>query len=223
MYLNIEERFAYLEKNDKIMDFSCPADDVETKFMCSVCNKIFFIKSHFNDHLYSHIHGKSLIKEICCKGFSEISELNEYFHKYKQNDSWICHACGTTHFSKRDLIDHFSVHINEDPYICKPCKKVFKNKKSLFAHNATHFQKLQSPAWDFVCRFCNEIFAFKIYLDQHTCLEKYSAEKYSAEKYSAEKYSAEKYCEEKYTCHICSQGFGGKPALYKHYFYFHKN
>lgn len=212
------------------MDVPCPTGNVETPFICAVCNKNFLIKSHFNDHLYSHIQGKSVITEICRKGFSEISELNDHFRKYLLlKNSWICITCNTTFFSKADLNDHFSVHINEDPYICKTCNKVFENKTSLSAHNAAaHYKKLESPSFDYVCQFCKERFAYKGYLEKHIriCKENYVCQ-FCKERFAYKSYLKNHIricCEETpYSCHICSEGFWGRPALYKHLLDFHKN
>lgn len=93
---------------------------IKPKFICGACNERFYIKSYLDDHLYSHIKGKSLINEVCCKGFSEISELNEYFRNYMIKNSRTCDTCSTTFFAKSDLNEHPSVCTSS--YVCEPCR-----------------------------------------------------------------------------------------------------
>ena len=84
---------------------------VKISLKCGFCDKEFCEKLLLNDHIYSHIKGKALIKQICTKGFSDISELNEYFMCKRQQSSlpniFCCEVCN----EEISDMSHFNQHI----------------------------------------------------------------------------------------------------------------
>lgn len=116
---------------------------------------------------------------------------------------FVCKLCKERFASKTNLKEHICYYSKKKPYTCHICCEEFQGKPALHKHYFCHVEKkhnhikVQSSSWkQLVCSFCKKKIAAKTYLKKHI-----------------------HYCgkKEPYICHICSEGFWGKPALYKHY------
>jgi len=114
-----------------------PHDDKPRLYLCTVCDKRFTQKVHFNDHKRLHSGEKPFVCTVCDKRFRGRMGLNE--HKLTTHSaviSYSCTQCEKRFSTQRCLKIHMNVHSSK--YKCTECGKCFRDNQNLTWHRQTH-------------------------------------------------------------------------------------
>ena len=141
------------------------ADELDKKFICSICDKTFVTKSNLSRHVQQIHNNESVPCTKCCKVFSRKDELRDHLnaiHGVGGSKSLKCSSCGKTFTNSSHYRRHVhEVHMHffrpnnhdlpEDPpsssnkclklalYQCDICKKNFLDNTLLTKHqNEVH-------------------------------------------------------------------------------------
>lgn len=131
-------------------------------FECDQCKKKFKSIGQLSKHI-KVVHSEKEIKcSICSKVFSTKKTLTIHNLVHSTYKPFICTFCGTAFKRKPNLVRHYMTHTNEKEYKCEKCNLSFTRTTGLKDHMKLH---MQSPK---DCDKCDESFASKLQLNQHT-------------------------------------------------------
>ena len=121
--------------------------------LCSDCNKIFYVPSTFQLHVYEHQKDKNFICETCGQKFSFKGQLDQHMIVHRSIKTHKCMAknCSRWFMCKADLKVHTATHDKKE-YTCEHCAS-FKTylKKYWKEHMKGHDEILP-----YACSICKK-------------------------------------------------------------------
>uniref|UniRef100_A0A8D9B9M8 Zinc finger protein 91 n=1 Tax=Cacopsylla melanoneura TaxID=428564 RepID=A0A8D9B9M8_9HEMI len=141
----------------------------EKQFVCSVCQRGFYMKNRLNEH-YKRVHHMNFTSRD--HDLRRETETNvDGVRKYKCPQP----GCASSFQRFNALQEHMLSHTGEKPYTCEACGKSFPLKRRLNAHyNKWHLGK------GYRCHICGSTMSnaanFKDHLDSHRGEKKYTCE-----------------------------------------------
>ncbi|OXA45592.1 Zinc finger protein 91 [Folsomia candida] len=145
---------------------------------CPHCEKAFFQRHHFTDHVAAHEGRKNHACPVCKQKFTHKTSLTPHLFvhlsreesaKVRQGWRHVCYFCGKRFQSQSHLSCHLVVHTKEKlGGRCHVCRKSFSSNQGLTNHRFLHLSEdekvaLVKQGTSRVCLFCQKIFP-----DNHT-------------------------------------------------------
>jgi hypothetical protein len=128
--------------------------NVNRKFTCDICTKVFSSKSNFVYHLTTHQMGHQVQCNLCGKRLKNKICLKKHMTMHSET-KFACESCDYSSANKQCLVNHQKIHHSDvKPFKCETCGNSFKLKNTLINHiNAMHkgLRKYQ-------CEFCEKTF-----------------------------------------------------------------
>ncbi|XP_044268277.1 PR domain zinc finger protein 15-like [Tribolium madens] len=188
--------------NKELLEHNCskiPIADKE-RFMCPICDKLFFREIYLKRHLKTHDQKgrNSKPTQITC----DICGLNliytSYFsHKKKHEEpSYVCEVCNKKFHRADSLREHILVHQSNE-YECNICHKKYKTKKALNYHIKQH------NVGSYKCSLCDATFKLSQSLNRH--VRNFHKEKVKPNKNM-----------EYYNCPICQKSIKLRSSVLRH-------
>nr|XP_013189842.1 unnamed protein product [Amyelois transitella] len=145
-----------------LMNHRLAVHELNNKFPCTICDKVFRWKTSLKRHLEKH-DTRALDKtasnvarcETCKINFASECSYKRHMknslkhpsknrvgldqhirnvHKGRPNDK-MCHHCGKGFPTKVQLESHIRTHTGERPFICEFCPTMFSQQSNLYKHN----------------------------------------------------------------------------------------
>ena len=136
--------------------------------LCSDCNKIFYVPSMFQLHVYEHQKDKNFICETFKQKFSFKGKLDQHMIVHRSIKTHKCMAknCGRWFMRKADLKVHTATHDKKE-YTCEHCAS-FKTylKKYWKEHMKGHNDILP-----YACSICKKRFLYRQQVSRHKAKE----------------------------------------------------
>ncbi|OXA45753.1 Zinc finger protein 84 [Folsomia candida] len=140
---------------------------------CPHCEKVFFTRHHFTDHVNAHEGRKNHACPICKKKFTTKGHLTAHLFVHLSGEEraevaqgWRhgCYFCSKRFKKPFDLSRHLVVHTKEKlGGRCRICRKTFSSKRALTSHRFLHLSEdekvtlvKQGPSRE--CLFCQKKF-----------------------------------------------------------------
>lgn len=144
-------------------------------YKCSVCGKIFTMKTSYQRHILSHnMQNTDKLFEcgICVKTFTDLYSWKKHRECHLDVRNYSCNLCGKAFYEKYSLKVHQTSHFNpalkvdknadlSSGYSCHICGKLSKTKTAMKNHMLTHSAKKHT------CEFCNKRFLSKYSYVRH--------------------------------------------------------
>lgn len=124
-------------KRTKNAKFNKITAQIETKHVCSLCNKPFSAQRYYKQHFNSvHLHSgpKQFKCMLCQRSFHTEIALKKHID-HEMYKPYNCDECDRTFNRKPDLIRHLFVHQKSKPFICTACQKSFIRADQLSSHH----------------------------------------------------------------------------------------
>ena len=132
--------------------------------LCGDCNKIFYIPSTFQLHVYEHQKDKNFICETCGQKFSFKGQLDQHMivHRSIRTHKCMFKDCNRWFMRKADLKVHSATHYMKE-YTCEHCAS-FKTylKKYWKEHMKGHDDILP-----YACSICKKRFLYRQQVSRH--------------------------------------------------------
>ena len=106
----------------------------KNSFKCPYCDKAFFYKSQYENHLRSHTGFKPFQCGLCLKSFSFNLNLKQHMKTHTGEKPHECGVCHKKFTQKGHLKSHMRKHTGERPFVCSLCPKNYKNRLDLRLH-----------------------------------------------------------------------------------------
>ena len=196
---------------------------VETSWVCHVCNKSF--KTEYNLGLHKRSHA-TVYCDQCdykCEGRKRLQSHVSRKHAETKKDPYVCHVCSKALTTSQQLKYHLQIHGDEE-FRCEHCQKMFKVEKNMRKHVIMHHKEKK-----FICEQCGESFSVKYNHDRHVLLKhtknktfncEYRGENGNCDYQGATKNYLQKHMEThakaKLTCTHCGKAFRQPGALKSH-------
>ncbi|KAL6067015.1 hypothetical protein STEG23_031250 [Scotinomys teguina] len=164
--------------------------NVEKRFECTECSKVYHWKSDLTAHQKTHTQERIYECKGCGKAFFRRSHLNAHERIHTGEKPYKCTECKKAFNYKSDLTRHKKTHLGEKPYKCEVCMKNFSRKSKLSIHQRTHTG--EKP---YECTECRKTFSHKSQLTAHRII-----------------HSSENF----YECKECNKSFHWKCQLTAH-------
>ena len=113
--------------------------ELDKKFPCSTCGKVFKKNLDLKRHFKSH----SGIKNYCCE------------------------TCGAKFVDGTRLKQHKWIHNNMKQFKCSICLQSFRLNSHLKSHITSIHPDMESSVKKLLCQYCNKVFAFDYKLKKH--------------------------------------------------------
>ncbi|XP_050389567.2 uncharacterized protein LOC126808693 [Patella vulgata] len=188
------------------------------KYMCSVCSKLFDLKSQLKIHEKSHREKKYKCPH-CDEEFKVKSDYMAHKKTHKLKHEYKCEFCGKDYAFKSGLTIHLKSHLERQTFDCITCNRSFFSAGHLAIHQKGHkhagtkkhrcqecgyqvydeeklFRHLESHINQepYVCPFCGKLFMKKSTFVKHK-----------------KKHSGENMCD------VCGKAFSHRSGLDRHY------
>ncbi|XP_035713250.1 oocyte zinc finger protein XlCOF19-like [Folsomia candida] len=154
---------------------------------CPHCQKVFFRRHHFTDHVAAHEGRKNHACPLCKKKFTQKAHLTGHLvvhmgreERAEVRQGWrhVCYFCSKRYKIPSLLTCHLVTHTKEKlGGRCHTCGKTFCSKQSLVSHRFAHLSEDEKVALvkqgpSRVCLFCQKKFsdnrAYHKHLVSHT-------------------------------------------------------
>ncbi|KAF9796755.1 hypothetical protein SFRURICE_001835 [Spodoptera frugiperda] len=103
-------------------------------YICDICQKGFYKKSHLTQHLLTHEKVKDKTCEICGDTFLNEKTLMEHLMIHSGQKPFKCDVCGAEFITSGRRLEHMKRKHLEKSECCLVCDKKFGLKKDLNAH-----------------------------------------------------------------------------------------
>ena len=132
--------------------------------LCSDCNKIFYVPSTFQLHLYEHQKDNKVICETCGKKFSFKGQLDQHriVHRSIKTHKCMAKNCDRWFMRKADLKVHTATHDKKE-YTCEHCASF---KTSLKKYWKEHM-KGHDDILPYACSICKKRFLYRQQVSRH--------------------------------------------------------
>ncbi|XP_035713151.1 zinc finger protein OZF-like [Folsomia candida] len=154
---------------------------------CPHCEKVFFTRHHFTDHVNAHEGRKNYACSVCKQKFSAKKSLTRHLFVHLSREEraevrqgWrhVCYFCSKPFQRPSHLSRHVVGHTKEKVGgRCHTCRKSFSSKDSLTKHRFAHLSEDEKVALvkqgsSRVCLFCQMKFpdnrTYHVHLVSHT-------------------------------------------------------
>ncbi|XP_077471856.1 uncharacterized protein LOC144086001 [Stigmatopora argus] len=115
-------------------------------FSCSLCGKVFPMKSNLVEHMKNHYGDKPFKCSTCSKTFTQKYSLKRHMRMHTGEQPFVCTFCGKKFAYQPTLFRHLRNHTGEKPFKCPTCGTTFTQKSILHEHKKTCF--FVSESWD---------------------------------------------------------------------------
>ncbi|KAK3606063.1 hypothetical protein CHS0354_006408 [Potamilus streckersoni] len=114
-------------------------EDVESKFICDICGKVYQSNSGLKLHMDRHQEEKPFSCNICSRDYQSKNLLQEHLkihQKKKSEESIACEFCGKVFQKRASLYSHIKTHKKKVQYRCINCGKEYASTSSYTYHVA---------------------------------------------------------------------------------------
>ncbi|KAL3863197.1 hypothetical protein ACJMK2_004963 [Sinanodonta woodiana] len=114
-------------------------DDVQSKFICDICGKVYQSNSGLKLHMDRHQEDKPFSCNICSRDYQSKNLLQEHLkihQKKKSEESIACEFCGKVFQKRASLYSHIKTHKKKVQYRCINCGKEYASTSSYTYHVA---------------------------------------------------------------------------------------
>ncbi|KAL0810279.1 hypothetical protein ABMA28_010439 [Loxostege sticticalis] len=114
-----------------------------TYYSCDMCSYRGVHKNSLEAHTNKvHLRTRPYVCEICEKGFYRKSHLTEHISTHANVKNFTCELCGDEFVAKKTLTEHIRLHTGERPYQCEICNKRFVSSGRRSDHfKSVHMEK----------------------------------------------------------------------------------
>ena len=132
--------------------------------LCSDCNKIFYVPSTFQLHLYEHQKDKKFTCETCGQKFSFKGQLDQHkiVHQSIKTHKCMAKDCDRWFMWKADLKVHTATHDKKE-YTCKHCASFKTYLKKYWKEN----MKGHDDILPYACSICKKCFLYRQQVSRH--------------------------------------------------------
>jgi len=106
----------------------------KARFICSVCNKEFYVKEKYKSHMRTHTGEKPYNCTICDKTFRTLKQQRNHMIIHTNEKNHKCDVCQKCFSRKRSLGEHMKIHTGEKNYICPVCSEAFIQNHVMRTH-----------------------------------------------------------------------------------------
>ncbi|KAI8127113.1 Zinc finger protein 208 [Lucilia cuprina] len=205
-----------------------PQKRLTDKYFCTICKKIFNLKSSLDGHLfrYHQIGDLSFECDECGKKFSQKTILQQHVQRMHASRKYRCEFCDKLFATKSEQNFHTRIHTDEKPHVCEFCGKSFRIKTQLGYHvNAVH-TKIRAHK----CTMCPKDFLTKRDLTDHIKAHLNIRDKIceTCGKGFSNNHSFRRHRQihseiKRYECKMCDEKFNQLISLHRHKKRIHKN
>ncbi|XP_019878644.2 zinc finger protein 454-like [Aethina tumida] len=115
-----------------------PSPKGKNKFVCNICGKIFYSKSHFYEHIQLHTGIKKFGCHICEKKFACESYVTKHRLIHAGHKKFKCDVCGKSFCDRSNHARHKMIHTGEKKFECGVCGKKFVDSSNRAKHEKLH-------------------------------------------------------------------------------------
>ena len=122
---------SYLEHNRHLHN------DADSKYVCDICGRGFFVKGEYTCHHLSHTKLKPYACGVCQKAaFGTPGQLNAHVNRCGKAPEHKCSKCGKKMSSKQSLEKHVKEHHNKKvTWACPLCEgSVYSSEGGYYKH-----------------------------------------------------------------------------------------
>ena len=136
--------------------------------LCSDCNKIFYVPSTYQMHLYEHQKDKKVVCDTCGQKFSFKGQLEQHkiVHRSIKTHKCMAKNCNRWFMRKADLKVHTATH-EKNEYTCDHCTSF---KTSLKKYWKEHM-KGHDDVLPYACLICKKRFLYRQQVSRHKAKE----------------------------------------------------
>ena len=136
--------------------------EVEKKFQCEICQKLFRKKHKLTEHKKFHPDEKKFQCPSCGKCFVQSCDLRRHERTHTGEKPFQCKTCKKSFAQSYSLNEHRNIHTGEKHFQCNVCSKSFGTKNYLRVH-----KKIHTGERPFKCQNCNKGFIQSNDLKKH--------------------------------------------------------
>ncbi|XP_037827362.1 zinc finger protein 888-like isoform X2 [Lucilia sericata] len=198
------------------------------KYFCTICKKIFNLKSSLDGHLfrYHQIGDLSFKCDECGKKFSQKTILQQHVQRMHASRKYRCEFCDKLFATKSEQNFHTRIHTDEKPHVCEFCGKSFRIKTQLGYHVTAVHTKIRAHK----CTMCPKDFLTKRDLTDHIKAHLNIRDKIceTCGKGFSNNHSFRRHRQihsdiKRYECKLCDEKFNQLISLHRHKKRIHKD
>lgn len=130
-------------------------DDVNGKFQCSRCQRVFMTESKMRRHIVIQHNPVDMECFHCSAKYDSMENFEQHMSTHFAGNEFLCDFCRTMFNSVSGLLEHLAKHKSDrQKFTCQECGKVLANRLSYSIHQRTHTGEKPHA-----CKFCDRTFS----------------------------------------------------------------